>query len=61
VLELDKYNTHALHNRGISFDNMGLYHKAVEDLTEAVRLDPVRRRMHALVFCSTVGVLDSSG
>ena len=41
VLELDKHNTHALHNRGISFDKLGLYHKAVEDLTEAVRLDPV--------------------
>ena len=34
VLELDKYNTHALHNRGISFDKLGLYHKALADLTE---------------------------
>ena len=30
-------------------------------LTEVVGLDPVRRRMHALVLCSTVEVLDSSG
>jgi hypothetical protein len=34
VLALDKYNTHALHNRGISFDKLGQYQKAVMDLSE---------------------------
>ena len=34
VIELDPTNTHAYHNRGISYDKIGDYEKAIADFTK---------------------------
>ena len=34
VLSIDPNNTHALHNRGICYERIGLYRNAIEDMIE---------------------------
>ena len=40
VIDLDPCNTHAFHNRGISYDKLTLYDKAIQDFTRVLELDP---------------------
>lgn len=36
VIELDPRNSHAYHNRGISYDKLGRYEAAIVDFTKGV-------------------------
>jgi hypothetical protein len=40
VLQYDKKNIHALHNRGISFERLAHYDKAIKDFTDVISMDP---------------------
>lgn len=39
-LQLDPRNTHAYHNRGISYDKLGMYDEAIKDFTRVLQLEP---------------------
>lgn len=49
VIELDPRNSHAYHNRGISYDKMGRFDAAIADFTQG----KVERVMH----CDAVDVI----
>lgn len=38
--QLDPRNTHAYHNRGISYDKLGMYEEAIRDFTRVIQLEP---------------------
>jgi tetratricopeptide (TPR) repeat protein len=40
VIQQDKHNIHALHNRGISFERCAKYKEAVRDFTYVIEIDP---------------------
>lgn len=39
VISLDPCNAHAYHNRGISYDKIGQYEKAIQDFQKVLELD----------------------
>lgn len=41
VIELDSNNAHAYHNRGISYDKIGDFEKAITDFTKVLELESI--------------------
>ena len=44
VIELDPTNSHAYHNRGISYDKIGDFEKAIADFTKVLELESGHER-----------------
>ena len=40
VIKIDPKNTHAYHNRGISYDKLGNRDMAIQDFSSVLQLDP---------------------
>jgi tetratricopeptide (TPR) repeat protein len=60
VLQVDTSNIHALHNRGISYERLSLYEKAILDFSEVIRRDPDNANAYFNRGCcyDSVGELD---
>ena len=60
MLALEGGNVHALHNRGISYERVGEYHKAVEDFSAVIAVDPENANAYFNRGCcyDSIGELD---
>lgn len=60
MLQIDTANIHALHNRGISYERLGHYEKAILDFSEVIAKDSENANAYFNRGCcyDSVGELD---
>lgn len=60
VLKIDPYNTHALHNKGISFERLGEFQEAIRCFSHVIDMDEKNANAYFNRGCcfDSVGELD---